>query len=179
MRFCVLIMYRLLSILFLSWIVGGVVFFPSYIKVETRSRCPKTDTVDAIVVFTGGGRRLRVARSLHRKSPQKKMHISGVGWKNTCPMHQTVSWDSAKNTWENIVLTEKWMRQEKIHSVQLVTSDYHMPRCLLLAQFLWADITVRPCIVNTADTHSFPFLFFEYNKFLGSCFFLLSHKFFS
>ena len=153
--------------------------FPINVRLMAHCWSQKAKNVDAIVVFTGGAHRLCVARSLYQDAPLKKMHISGVGWKKQCPMHRQISWDGAKNTWENIVLTGQWMRRENVRSIQLVTSDYHMFRCLLLAKFLWKDITINPYVVNSRDDQSPSLFFSEYNKCCSSFFLLLLRQIFA
>ena len=176
MRFRILFLHRVVSGILFLWLVGGVAIFPAYVQFLTRPGIRNNSPVDAIVVFTGGAHRLRAARALYAQKKGRKLHISGVGWKRRCPMHRQVSWDNAKDTWENVIFTGQWMRGEGVRSIQLVTSDYHMPRCLLLAKRLWNGVFISPYTVQSGDLHGFARIFTEYNKFIGSALALLFYK---
>jgi uncharacterized SAM-binding protein YcdF (DUF218 family) len=120
---------------------GGLVWFASTIPREVDD--PETAT-DAIVVLTGGSLRVQSGLALLAAGKAKKLFVSGVhpgtdvatllraehlsGARLACCV---VLGHEADNTLGNALETALWMRQEKFHSLRLVTASYHMPRSLL------------------------------------------------
>lgn len=139
--------------------------FLYYIEYGTEICLKKTD---AIVVFTGESGRINHAFTLYRKGVAPYLHISGK--KNNLLKRGFISYDNAINTHENVVYTAYWMQQHTknygpLASVSLVTSDYHMPRCLLEARQVWpVMIHPHPVRVQSSD-RSFK-IFKEYHKLL-------------
>ena len=73
----------------------------------------------------------------------------------------------AADTRGNALETADWMRREKLHSLRLVTSDWHMRRAALeLRRELPEDIELIKDAVATQPT--LRTLFLEYNKLLAS-----------
>ena len=68
------------------------------------------------------------------------------------------------DTRSNATETARWAARRDVHSIRLVTSDWHMRRAELeLAKALPADISLMPDAVPTRP--SFSELFREYNKY--------------
>ena len=130
----------------LAWLIGLALFSES---IPTR---PTGDTqpTDAIIVLTGGSDRLKEGFGLLAHGDGKQMLISGVHEKSDIPaLLQTAGltadiWPStatidccitigyeASDTRGNARETAEWMARQNLHSLRLVTADYHMPRSLL------------------------------------------------
>jgi len=111
---------------------------------------PSTDQThtDAIVALTGGSNRLEYGLKLLSEGKGSKLFISGVHDKTTLetmlhhapaevrekmatlPANSVILGHEAENTIGNAEETSRWLTKEKIHSIRLVTSYYHMPRSL-------------------------------------------------
>lgn len=165
-----LFLYRYTSIAFLVWVATGTIVFPVYVTHMSHSAAWKNTKhkAQAIVVFTGDRNRLNKAHAFFNHTITPKMHISGVGWRRPCSMHRRISWDNARNTWENIIHTKQWMQAKNIRCIYLMTSDYHMPRSLLLSALLWKNVTVFPNAISSNDHLSMTQLWSEYVKCWGS-----------
>ncbi len=128
------------------------------------------EKTDGIVIFTGEIDRETAAWQLYHQGLAEKFHISGryIGFpKNRYPAAITV--DFAPNTLRNVQLTEQWIRWNHLRSIRLVTADYHMPRCLLLAGQLWPKIKVFPHpvhVVHDADHPEWLILWAEYIRYI-------------
>ena len=130
----------------MAWLLGLVLFSQS---IPTR---PTDDTqaTDAIIVLTGGSDRLKEGFGLLAHGEAKQLLISGVHEKSDIPalLHTagltSEIWPStatidccitigyeASDTRGNALETAQWMTQQNLHSLRLVTADYHMPRSLL------------------------------------------------
>ncbi len=152
-------------------IIGcGFILFPLIIE-----HLPPPDmarTTDGIVVFTGELEREKIGWRLYRQGLAPKLHISGryPGFpKNAYPPNITV--DFATTTEKNVTLTHQWIQRNGLRSVRLVTSDYHMPRCWLLARNFWKGITIVPNPVSAPSSRSMhPVfkIFAEYIRCLGA-----------
>jgi uncharacterized SAM-binding protein YcdF (DUF218 family) len=100
-------------------------------------------SIDAVVVLTGGSRRLGAGLEILARGDAKKLFVSGV--------HPDVAKTEiagvdrrlealaecclalgyeATDTVGNAVETARWMRREGFTSLALVTATYHMPRSL-------------------------------------------------
>ena len=164
------------------WFVG-LMFFDykiNHIAVDSHTK------TDAIVVLTGGRHRLSEAIRLLNVGMSDKLFISGVS-KNVSlealEKHNGVSVAAeghitldkiATNTFENARETSLWIIQEKIKSIRLVTSNYHLYRSLVEFK-RWnkqVKIVLHPVYSEKVATSwwksvdSFVFLASEYNKFL-------------
>lgn len=128
------------SILFFGF---GLIVFP--IMIGRLPRPNGSEKTDAIVIFTGELEREKIALKLYHQGLARKIHISGryIGFRHKKSI-PGVTFDFAQTTQENIMLTKQWLHQNHIRSVRLVTSDYHMPRCLLLAKTFWPDMRLIP-----------------------------------
>jgi uncharacterized SAM-binding protein YcdF (DUF218 family) len=130
----------------MAWMLGLVLFSQS---IPTR---PTDDTqaTDAIIVLTGGSDRLKEGFGLLAHGEAKQLLISGVHEQSDIPaLLQTAGltsdiWPStatidccitigyeASDTRGNALETAQWMARQNLHSLRLVTADYHMPRSLL------------------------------------------------
>ncbi len=146
----------------------------------------ETEKTDAIVVLTGGRNRLSEAVKLLNQGASERLFISGVQ-KNisleelekradiSIKTEREITLDKiASNTFENARETCQWMKKQNIHSIRLVTSNYHILRSLVEFR-RWnkeVKIVLHPVFSEKIATswwksfYSFFFLAQEYNKFL-------------
>jgi uncharacterized SAM-binding protein YcdF (DUF218 family) len=135
--------------------LGGFILFPLYVQ-NISGKCTLQKT-DGIVVFTGEIDRENAAWQAYNQGLAGRLHISGryIGFpKNRYP--KAISIDFAPNTLCNVQLTKQWIHRHHLKSIRLVTSDYHMPRCLLLARHWWPEVIViaHPVHVSYPNSHS-------------------------
>lgn len=129
-------------LLFSIWL-GGLIYFTTLIP---GSVADPTSPTDGIVVLTGGSDRLREGVQLLADGKAKRLLISGVYREASLddllrearadlsqPLRDccvTVGY-LAGNTLGNATEAAAWAATNGIHSLRLVTADYHMPRSLL------------------------------------------------
>ena len=133
----------------LRWIVGlglltlgaGLIIFPIIIG---QTRIQSWKKTDAIVIFTGEMAREKTAIALYHLGLAPKLHISGryLGFRRG--KSPFITFDTAETTEKNVTLSYAWLMNNRIRSVRLVTSDYHMPRCLIWAHQYWSHIEIVP-----------------------------------
>ena len=139
---------------------------------------------EAIVVLTGGFARVPAGIGLLEKGMGDHLFISGVHDKvNISSFLSPAQRDlknkitlgyQANNTLGNAIETAEWLKKNKIQSVLLVTSFYHMPRSLLELKDQMPEISVAPYPIfpekrglSFLMTKNSWFLFSEYNKYLA------------
>jgi uncharacterized SAM-binding protein YcdF (DUF218 family) len=145
-------MAALLAVVLL-W-MGGLVWFA--LAVPDKVADPATGT-DAIVVLTGGSRRLGVGLSLLMQGRAKKLFVSGVHRGVDVAELLRVARQSpaeveccialgytADNTAGNAAETRRWMAEQGYTSLRLVTASYHMRRSLLEFRHAMPGVTILP-----------------------------------
>lgn len=146
-------------------------------------------SADGIVVLTGGTDRVAEAASLLAAHRGQRLLITGVHPNTTLveigrivPVAQAVLdccaelGREALNTRGNAIETAQWAERRGVHSLIVVTSNWHMPRALVEMRRAMPDVELLPYAVSagtvSADvTGSFAsnrLLFFEYIKFLAA-----------
>ncbi len=175
------LIYSLL-VLFLAWIIGFVLFNQ---KINSYQIDNQTKT-DAIIVLTGGRNRIIEAVRLLDDGMAERMLISGVQ-ENISPKDiekrnavnltnkPEIEFEKqSKNTVENAIKTNEWIKQNNINSIRLVTSNYHIPRSLqeFMSQNTKLEIIINPVYSEKVskkwwkNVGSFCLIASEYNKFL-------------
>ena len=177
-KFC---LYLLLAAALL-WLFG-LWMFNNYINSFAIDAEQKTD---AIVVLTGGRNRLREAARLLNSGMAEKMLISGVASKvslrelqkrpdvKIAAEKEVILDKKSTNTVENAIESARWIKENGVTSVRLVTSNYHLPRSAeefkVYAPRL--KIVMHPVYSDKVarhfwqSRHSFWLMATEYNKFL-------------
>jgi len=133
---------------------GGFVWFVRQIPTEPGDPDRVTD---AIVVLTGGSLRVESGLALLAAGKGAKLFISGVYHgvevvdllrlsrqapeKVACCI---ALGHAADSTFGNALETAAWMRAEKLHSLRLVTANYHMPRSLLEFARAMPEVAIVP-----------------------------------
>ncbi len=145
-------------------------------------------STDAIVVLTGGSKRLTTGLTLLAEDRAEKLFVSGVYRGVDVQELLRISQQApaaveccivlgyaADDTRGNAAETAAWLRQERYSSFRLVTANYHMPRSLLEFRRALpnADIVphpVAPTNVHVEEWWRWPgttiLLVTEYNKYL-------------
>ncbi len=130
----------LVAAVFAGWIWGLVLFvdgIPDSVEDEERR-------TDAIIVLTGGSLRLEKGFELLSAKMAEKLLVSGVDKRIRIEELLRVAGITpeeldccvtlgymAEDTGSNAIESALWIRTNKIASIRLVTSSYHMPRSLL------------------------------------------------
>lgn len=131
----------------------------------------------AAIVFAGQYNRLCHGLALLQNGMVSRLHISGEIYATTpaklsamCRADMTdyqarlISYDHAKTTFENGILSAAWLKSQNITTAFLVTEDYHMNRSLMELQRAapQARIIARPVISQIRQSE----LFAERSKYL-------------
>ena len=176
---------RLIILLLIIWLLGFIYFIYS-VQTEVESSDIKAD---AVVVLTGGSKRLAVGFDILNKQLAKRMFISGVANSvkiyelldlymqnpNSSDKYNIELGKEAFNTISNAQETKAWIAKNKIKSIILVTANYHMPRSLYEFKRIIPEIIIIPYSVildhvKVKDWWHNPgttfLLFKEYNKYL-------------
>jgi uncharacterized SAM-binding protein YcdF (DUF218 family) len=143
----------------IAWLLGLVLF------AETIPTRPSDDhsEADAIIVLTGGSDRLKEGLQLLTQGEGKQLLISGVHANTDIPaLLQTADLTmdlrpsaaeiaccitvgyEAGDTTGNAQESARWMAEHNLHSLRLVTADYHMPRSLLEFRAAMPDVKILP-----------------------------------
>ena len=163
---------RTASALLLVWLIGFVLF------VAFLPRPARDGATDAIIVLTGGARRIEHGLDLLGQGRAKRMLISGVD-PTVRPVELAARYrvplarftccvdlgTEAVDTRSNGDEAAEWVRKGGYRSVRLVTTDWHMRRAVFeLRQSMPRDVRiVNDAVRSDADL---PVLFTEYNKYL-------------
>ena len=114
----------------------------------------KDQKSDAIVVLTGGSKRLDEGLLLLQNNMAERLFVSGVYEgievrtllkvynQKQLDLGRRVFVGGAQNTRENALETSKWMEKLNLNSLRLVTAAYHMPRALLEFKYAMPKMVV-------------------------------------
>lgn len=165
---------RLLSLLFLVWAIGFLWF------VVALPRPADGVAADAVIVPTGGPGRIARGLAVLDRGLAKKMLVSGVDPEvrpqefaaqfgvspRTMACCITLGY-AAVDTRSNAAETAKWVAQNEVRSLRLVTTDWHMRRAAgELDRALPSHVTViRDAVPSRPDLRT---LFIEYHKLIAS-----------
>ncbi len=133
---------------------------------------------DAIVVLTGGAKRIERGLSLMERKLAKRMLVSGVA-RTVRPEELAAQYQADEalfrccidlgresvDTRSNAEEVARWMERHKFRTMRLVTTDWHMPR----ARFEFSRRLGDKFVVTgdaVESNPSFGQLFTEYNKYL-------------
>jgi uncharacterized SAM-binding protein YcdF (DUF218 family) len=177
-------------LIFLLWLAG---FFWFLAQIPSTSP-PQDNKADAIVVLTGGSKRLEHGFHLLKMGRADKLLVSGVGQGvllrdlltpdtppekalQALPPGVSLGY-KANSTATNATETHRWMEKNGYRSMLLVTANYHMPRALLEFSWLMPEMTILPEPAFPDDFkleswwkhwRSFTLIVLEYHKFLAAC----------
>ncbi len=163
---------RAIALLILVYALGYALF------VLLLPRAGDERRTDAIVVLTGGAKRIERGLDLLGRGRADRMLISGVE-RTVRPVELAAEYKAdtalfqccidlgreSVDTRSNAEEVSRWVERRKVKSVRLVTTDWHMPRASFeLSRQLGDDIEVVGDAVPSNP--SFRTLFTEYNKYL-------------
>ncbi|HJV35120.1 YdcF family protein [Geomonas sp.] len=177
----------LLSLLVLLLLIVGVLFVDFVYK--TYSLSQHDQRADAIVVLTGGRGRVEEGIRLFQQGKGRLLLLVGVDPSvkkrelYRGPHPENVLLDKAsRNTVENAIYAGDLIAKNKITSIKLITSRYHMKRAtIIFRNALPKGIPIYPHPVDSANVKedwwlhggSFKLLFTEFYKYCGFRLFFL------
>lgn len=166
---------HILSVLFLIWALGFLWF-----AVSMPRPAAETEKTDAVIVPTGGAGRIPRGLAVLDRGLVNKMLVSGVD-PEVKPAEFAAEFGvepeqmeccvtlgfAAVDTRSNAAETAKWVAQNEVTSLRLVTTDWHMRRAASeLDRTLPAHVRViRDAVTSQPD---FSTLFLEYHKLIAS-----------
>lgn len=177
--------FRLVSFLFLGvppiLYIGGFCLFLAKIPQKVNDSVSK---VEAVIVLTGSRGRVQAGFQLIRQKLGEKLFITGVHPK--VKMAELLSSQQinpqdlfsenltdlgykALNTQGNAQEAAQWIKQHHIHSIRLVTTNYHMIRSLFHFRRYLPPMVIIPHPVIELNQLNLKTLFLclsEYQKFL-------------
>jgi len=150
------------ALTFAGGLLGLFVFgFALFAAAVMREAEPMTGTADAIVVLTGGDRRIGEGARLLREKRAARMLISGVNAKTTRDdLFKLSGLDAdtfnccvelgyaAQDTIGNAAEARTWIGGRDLKRIIVVTSVYHMPRSLAELALTMPDVTFIPSAVR-------------------------------
>lgn len=179
--FNLLIRFRFFLLFFLFfWLIGLLIFLRG---VPFSYHYKSINKTGALVILTGGRGRIEEGLSLFQKGFGKKLLITGVSpslskkellrdysfLREPFKKKDIFIDYKAKNTIENSIETKKWVEKEKIKSLTIITSFYHIPRSRLefSRAFPQKELSYYPVIYEKLFSRKFFYLLLkEYHKWL-------------
>lgn len=164
---------RLISLAVALWLLGFALFV-----VTLPRAAPAGLTTDAIIVLTGARGRIPHGLDLLQKKRARIMLISGVA-PEVRPQELAAEYKTdpalfdccielgkvATDTKSNAQESAAWIREHKVKTIRLVTSDWHVPRAAYDLRSSIGDSA--EVVVDAVPTNSgLSVLFREYNKYL-------------
>lgn len=163
---------RLLAALILGWLLGFVAFVGLLPRPDDRGR------TDGIIVLTGGPGRIERGLTLLEQGKAKRMLVSGVDLL-VRPREFALQYKvpprlfaccvelgkDAVDTRSNGAESADWVKRNRVRSIRLITTDWHMRRARLeLNEALPPDIAIRADAVRSEP--NLTVLLKEYHKYL-------------
>ncbi|HMO76265.1 MAG TPA: YdcF family protein [Sphingopyxis sp.] len=164
---------RLISILFLAWVLGFA-WFALLLPLPAGD-----EKTDAIVVLTGGPGRIDRALERLEARTADRLLISGVA-REVKPRELAAEYKrpealfeccialgfEAEDTRSNATEVATWAKRRNYKSIRLITTDWHMRRAEYeLGRAIGEGVTIVPDAVRSQP--SFATLFREYHKYLA------------
>ena len=165
---------RVIALLLIAWVLGFLWF------AIALPQPAGTEKTDAIVVPTGSGGRIPRGLALMRERTAERMLVTGVD-ADVRPREFAAEYDvparlmrccvtlgfAALDTRGNARETAIWVTENDVHSIRLVTADWHMRRAASELQgTLPKGVTVLRDAVRTEP--SLWILFLEYHKLIAT-----------
>jgi uncharacterized SAM-binding protein YcdF (DUF218 family) len=165
-----------------AWLIGFLAFM---VVIWAAAKPNPVPHADGIVALTGGDGRVSAAMALLAERAAPALLISGAGRGTylgdftaddtaaaTRYASEITLGHAALSTRGNAVETAAWARARHMHSLIIVTADYHMPRASLeihrfLPEVRLIEVPVRPpAIAHLFGLPTLRLLAGEYNKYL-------------
>ncbi len=163
---------RALSFLLLVYLLGYALF------AVLLPRPGDDRQTDAIVVLTGGAKRIERGLDLLQRGRAKRMLVSGVA-RTVRPAELAARYQASEkvfaccvdlgresvDTRSNAEEVSRWLAKHRFRSIRLITTDWHMPRARFeLSRRLPDGVEVVGDAIESNP--AFRQLFTEYNKYL-------------
>ena len=175
--------FTALATLCLFWVLGWLWFAAETVSAKPQDEAARSD---AVIVLTGGDKRIGAGLDLIAKGRAEKIFISGVNEKvNAADI--VALWDGdrqkvlpyislgykADDTASNATESHDWIREIGVTSIRLVTANYHMARSYLVFHQAMPDLIIYRHPVTPDDFEPWgrgfwTLTFTEYNKFLAA-----------
>lgn len=169
------------ALAFSSWLIGFAIFCIYTFSLQSKNNTSQ----EAVVVLTGGNKRIETALNIFKNQKATYMLISGVNRQVTkekllkdvpeeIKQKITLGYE-AENTVGNALEINRWIQGKNISSILLVTSFYHMPRSIFEIGQKNPQLNIAPWPVfpaqfdNSVDWVKTRYawqLFLEYHKFI-------------
>jgi uncharacterized SAM-binding protein YcdF (DUF218 family) len=165
-----------------AWVIGFLAFI---VVIWAASKPDPIPHADGIVALTGGDDRVSAAMALLADRAAPALLISGAGRGTylgdftaddtaaaTRYASEITLGHAALSTRGNAVETAAWAKARNMHSLIIVTADYHMPRASLEIHRFLPDVTLievpvrPPAISHLFGLPTLRLLAGEYNKYL-------------
>ena len=152
-------------------------FLAFYQSIPTIQDIKAVEETDAIVVFTGGYKRVQVAVDLFEQGKARLLFISGVSKGATKgsvlkKSHARINdlsivyLGSAENTQENAKEVSKWASTHNVQSIRLVTTTFHMPRALREIGLKAKHLVVIPHPVSADKISNYAVIYYYFSEFM-------------
>jgi len=178
----------IISFISASLFMVSIVYFLN--QVQSYEAPIEKEKLDAIIVLTGGAKRIDEGLKLLKENYGQKLLVSGIynrvsfDDQHTYPIRlkkfrsKKITLDTLSTTTkENAENSRLWMIQHNIHSIYLVTEQFHIPRSLLEFKRTMPNLRVIPWPVthyniyeklNDSNGNIFRLVLTEYFKFFGA-----------
>lgn len=169
--------------LFVCLWFSGLIYF--IFLFSTYPSPDQSQSLDAIIVLTGGQKRIEKGLTLLQSNKAERLYISGVDKRvsiedllkmndlQVSPLIGKIELGAqANDTVGNALEVREWLsKNEDVSNIYMVTSHYHMPRAILEMGLANPNITIFPQIVVSddfqySDLAILKLIFFEYNKYI-------------
>lgn len=180
----------LISTLFLGVVwAAGLYQFVQLIPTQPQL---SNQRVDAAIVLTGGAMRVEHGLAVVSSGKAREVFITGVN-DDATPEHVIAAATSqadmpnqdnitlgykARSTIGNSLEVKQWIESHNIHSIRIVTANYHMPRSLLEFHFMLPEsmlMIADPVFPDgfdisrwVSDSNSRRLVMSEYHKYLAA-----------
>jgi uncharacterized SAM-binding protein YcdF (DUF218 family) len=132
---------KLIFVVVVFWF-AGFLYFVNLVPKEASTDIPETE---AIIVLTGGDKRIEEGFNILQQKKSKKLFITGIDTKVRRLSEVSRLYSSMKKedkekvelgqeaitTSGNAIETKQWAEKSNIKTLTLVTANYHMPRSLM------------------------------------------------
>lgn len=158
--------FRIIKNIFVL-LVLGCIYFVYKIPSEPTTNHEKTD---AIIVLTGGTHRVETGFKILSAKKAQKLFISGVHNKTKLKellvlndqdiysllRNEIELGKKASSTKENATEAYNWIKKNKVKSIRLVTSNYHIPRSIFEFERILPEVKIipNPVFSNNFQKHN-------------------------
>lgn len=180
-------LFKILNKIF--WL-GVLVWFMGFMYFISLVPITQTDTgkevTDAAIVLTGGKKRIQEGFNILKSKKSRKLLITGVSRdvrnKDVIVLYGNLDYLSsskvsigreAENTSGNAIEAKKWVEENNIKTIRLITANYHMTRSMMEFKHALPEVNIiahpvfpKAFKINKLWNHpgSAYLLFKEYNK---------------